>query len=156
MAILGHSKQQFHREPTPLNRCYSINHQAPALQLGALTSLNNYCSGAGAPRHDQRRSFYVVTVVDSRYLEMDVVREREGSLNGSEVANPKTAGTRCFDRYEAYKGSINLNDALAQGARSADFRHDLDHGFLTLLAPPVDRVLGPLPGNEGEVVYDHG
>jgi len=38
MAILGHSKQQFHREPTPLNRCYSINHQAPALQLGALSS----------------------------------------------------------------------------------------------------------------------
>jgi hypothetical protein len=28
------------------------------------------------------------------------------------------------------------------------------HGFLTLLAPPVDRVLGPLPGNDGEVVYD--
>ena len=25
---------------------------------------------------------------------------------------------------------------------------------MTLLAPPVDRVLGPLPGNEGEVVYD--
>jgi hypothetical protein len=24
---------------------------------------------------------------------------------------------------------------------------------MTLLAPPVDRVLGPLPGNEGEVVY---
>jgi hypothetical protein len=44
-----------------------------------------YCSGAGAPRHDQRRSFYVDTVVDCRYLEMDVVREREGSLNGSEV-----------------------------------------------------------------------
>jgi hypothetical protein len=36
-----------------------------------------YCSGAGAPRHDQRRGFYVDTVVDSRYLEMDVVRERE-------------------------------------------------------------------------------
>ena len=30
-------------------------------------------------------SFYVDTVLDSRYLEMDVVREREGSLNGSEV-----------------------------------------------------------------------
>ena len=29
--------------------------------------------------------FYVDTVVDSRYLEMDVVRERKGSLNGSEV-----------------------------------------------------------------------
>jgi hypothetical protein len=29
--------------------------------------------------------FYVDTVVDFRYLEMDVVREREGSLNGSEV-----------------------------------------------------------------------
>jgi hypothetical protein len=27
--------------------------------------------------------FYVDTVVDCRYLEMDVVREREGSLNGS-------------------------------------------------------------------------
>ena len=39
----------------------------------------------GAPRHDQRRGFYVDTVGDSRYLEMDVVREREGSLNGSEV-----------------------------------------------------------------------
>ena len=25
---------------------------------------------------------------------------------------------------------------------------------MTLLAPPVDRVLGPLPGTEGEVVYD--
>ena len=25
---------------------------------------------------------------------------------------------------------------------------------MALLAPPVDRVLGPLPGNEGEVVYD--
>jgi len=37
-----------------------------------------YCSGAGAPRHDQRRFFYVDTVIDSRYLEMDVVREREG------------------------------------------------------------------------------
>ena len=31
--------------------------------------------------------FYVDTVVDCRYLEMDVVREREGSLNGSEVEN---------------------------------------------------------------------
>jgi len=69
-------------------------------------------------------------------------------------ANPKTAGTRCFDRYEAYKAYTNLNDALAHGARSADFRHNLDHGFLNLLAPPVGRVLGPLPGNEGEVVYD--
>ena len=29
--------------------------------------------------------FFVDTVLDSRYLEMDVVREREGSLNGSEV-----------------------------------------------------------------------
>ena len=45
----------------------------------------NDCSGAGAPRHDQRKGFYVDTVVDCRYLEMDVVREREGSLNGSEV-----------------------------------------------------------------------
>jgi len=95
MAILGHSKQQFHREPTPLNRCYSINHQAPALQLGALSSFNNYCSGAGAPRHDQRRSFYVVTVVDSRYLEMDVVREREGSLNGSEVEGGAMCSGMC-------------------------------------------------------------
>ena len=45
------------------------------------------CSGAGAPRHDQRKGFYVDTVVDSRYLEMDVVREREGSFNGNEVEN---------------------------------------------------------------------
>ena len=45
----------------------------------------NNCSGAGAPRHDQRKDLYVDTVLDSRYLEMDVVREREGSLNGSEV-----------------------------------------------------------------------
>ena len=29
--------------------------------------------------------FYVDTFIDSRYLEMDVVRERRGSLNGSEV-----------------------------------------------------------------------
>jgi len=70
-------------------------------------------------------------------------------------ANPKTAGKWCFDRYEPYKGCTNLNDALAHGARSADFRHDLEHyGYLTLLAPPVDRVFGLLPGNEGEVVYD--
>jgi hypothetical protein len=42
-------------------------------------------SGAGAPRHDQRRRFYVDIVLDSRYVEMDVVRGREGCLNGSEV-----------------------------------------------------------------------
>jgi len=60
-----------------LLRCCCCNNSA---QTGFLD-----CSGAGAPRHDQRRSFYVYTVVDSRYLEMDVAREREGSLNGSEV-----------------------------------------------------------------------
>jgi hypothetical protein len=53
------------------------------------------CSGAGAPRHDQRKSFYVDTVVDSRYLEMDVVREREGSLNGSEVGNGAMRNGMC-------------------------------------------------------------
>ena len=37
-------------------------------------------SGAGAARHDQRSRFYVETVLDSRYVEMDVVREREGCL----------------------------------------------------------------------------
>jgi hypothetical protein len=42
-------------------------------------------SGAGAQRHDQRRRFYVDIVIDSPYVEMDVVREREGCLNGSEV-----------------------------------------------------------------------
>ena len=36
----------------------------------------------------------------------------------------------------------------------ADLRYDLKHGFWTLLAPPVGRVLGPLPGNDGEIVYD--
>ena len=59
--------------------------QAREISWHAELSPIHYCSGAGAPRHDQRRSFYVYTVVDSRYLEMDVAREREGSLNGSEV-----------------------------------------------------------------------
>ena len=53
------------------------------------------CSGAGAPRHDQRKGFYVDTVVDSRYLEMDVVRESEGSLNGSEVENGAMRNGMC-------------------------------------------------------------
>jgi len=40
--------------------------------------------GCAAPR-STKTFFFVDTVLDSRYLEMDVVREREGSLNGSEV-----------------------------------------------------------------------
>jgi len=54
-----------------------------------------YCSGAGAPRHDQRKGFYVDTVVDSRYLEMDVVRGCKGSLNGSEVENGAMRNGMC-------------------------------------------------------------
>jgi len=57
-------------------------------------------------------------------------------------------------QYEAYQGCTTLNEALAHGARVADLRYDFKHGFLTLLAPPVDQVLGPLPGNDVEVVYD--
>jgi len=70
------------------------------------------------------------------------------------LENPKKAGSQSYLRYEAYKGCTTLNEALAHGARVADLCYDLKHGFLTLLAPPVDRVLGPLPGNDGEVVYD--
>jgi hypothetical protein len=40
--------------------------------------------GYAAPR-STKGFLNVDTVLDSRYLEMDVVREREGSLNGSEV-----------------------------------------------------------------------
>ena len=39
--------------------------------------------------------FFVDTVLDSRYLEMDVVREREGSLNGSEVENGAMRNGMC-------------------------------------------------------------
>jgi len=39
--------------------------------------------GCAAPR--STKAFYVDTVLDSRYVGMDVLREREGSLNGSEV-----------------------------------------------------------------------
>ena len=67
----------------------------PSSRAGAALGINYHCSGAGAPRHDQRKGFYVDTVVDSRYVEMDVVREREGSLNGSEVENGAMQNGMC-------------------------------------------------------------
>jgi hypothetical protein len=42
--------------------------------------------GCAAPRSTKMfLCLHVDTVLDSRYVEMDVEREREGSLNGSEV-----------------------------------------------------------------------
>ena len=64
---------------------FSARHPTITGWTEILQRSSQHCSGAGAPRHDQRRVFYVDTVVDCRYLEMDVVREREGSLNRSEV-----------------------------------------------------------------------
>jgi len=48
--------------------------------------------------------FNVYTVVDCRYLEMDVVREREGSLNGSEVG-----GARCAMACAARSFEVGLH-----------------------------------------------
>ena len=65
--------------------------------------------------------------------------------------NPKATGSLSHGRYEAYKGCTTFTDALAHGAKRSDLRWDLERGFVTLLAPPVDRVLGPLPGKSSLV-----
>jgi len=107
MLILLHSKW---RRQTTLDDC------------GALV-LNN-CSGAGAPRHDQRRGFYVDTVVDSRYLEMDVVRERERSLNGSEVEGGAMRNGMCrkiLRSGAALKAMISIEGEVQEVSEGVQF-----------------------------------
>ena len=74
-------------------------------------------------------------------------------------ANPKRAEfngmpSKSFVRYEGYKGATTIAAAMASGASAADVKWDLEHGFMALHPPPEDRVLGPLPGDGGEVKYD--
>ena len=66
--------------------------------------------------------------------------------------------------YKFMQFPVNLDqitcrlDQIGLDLLGCDQIHKLDYfenpGFVTLLAPPVDRVLGPLPGIDGEVVYD--
>ena len=46
-------------------------------------------------------------------------------------ANPKKVGSKSHARYEGYKKSRTIGEALEKGASRADIRYDADHGFLT-------------------------
>ena len=74
-------------------------------------------------------------------------------------ANPKRAEmngvpTKSFVRYDGYKGATTIAAAMASGASASDVKWDLEHGYMVLHPPLEDRVLGPLPGDGGEVKYD--
>ncbi len=45
-------------------------------------------------------------------------------------ANPKTAGTKAWERFEKYKSSTTVEQAMAAGAKWDDFRSYFDKGFL--------------------------
>ena len=42
---------------------------------------------------------------------------------------PKRFGTKCYERYERYKGARTVQDALASGSRKDDLRWDAERGF---------------------------
>ena len=46
--------------------------------------------------------------------------------------NPKTPGSKCYERFQHYKMSETLDDALARGAKREDIVYDYLAGFLTL------------------------
>jgi len=51
------------------------------------------------------------------------------------IDNPKLEGSKCYARYEIYKGATTLDESLALGTFE-DIVYDYNAGFLTLLPPP--------------------
>ena len=63
------------------------------------------------------------------------IAKAEGWRVSYEQVNPKRAGATCRERYEGYKSSATIAEAVANGASGADISHDLKYGFLKLHDP---------------------
>jgi hypothetical protein len=46
-------------------------------------------------------------------------------------ANPKKIGSKSYERYENYKHTRNITDALDAGATRADLKWDTERGYLS-------------------------
>jgi hypothetical protein len=68
--------------------------------------------------------------------------------------NPKKKNSKVFHRFALYSKSHTINDAVFNGATSADLKTDLEKGFLTLHEPTVDHVKAEQLDDTGALVYE--
>ena len=47
--------------------------------------------------------------------------------------NPKTAGSKCYQRYERYKAAMTVGQFLDLGGTIADLQYDTEKGFVVRL-----------------------
>ena len=74
----------------------------------------------------------VVTGPPSRLITMDYAIEIQKD-------NPKKAGTKSADLYEAYKVATSIKEMLSLGGRRGDIAYDIGHGWITFPDPELAR-----------------